>query len=86
GRGTGEFRPYLNAAAAQAYLEAAPLEPPQRGIIGTGESVSGELISVANIARANELFLLSITDSLETRINSYRLIEQAMEAISEDLV
>ncbi|MEM6555942.1 MAG: hypothetical protein AAF642_08715 [Pseudomonadota bacterium] len=43
-----------------------------------------ELISISQTARADELFLLSITDSLETRINSYRLIEQAMAAISED--
>ncbi|MEL7539306.1 MAG: MsnO8 family LLM class oxidoreductase [Pseudomonadota bacterium] len=84
GRGTGEFHPYLNAEAAKDFLESAPLEPPQRGIIGTGLSVARELISVANEARANELFLLSITDSLETRINSYRLIEQAMAAISAD--
>ncbi|MEM7329280.1 MAG: MsnO8 family LLM class oxidoreductase [Pseudomonadota bacterium] len=82
GRGTGEFRPYLSAAAAKDYLEKAPLEPPQRGIIGDGVSVAQELISVANEARAKELFLLSITDSLETRINSYRLIEQAMRALT----
>ncbi|MEM7460147.1 MAG: MsnO8 family LLM class oxidoreductase [Pseudomonadota bacterium] len=84
GRGTGQFRPYLSAEAAKDFLESAPLEPPQRGIIGTGLSVARELISVANEARANELFLLSITDSLATRINSYRLIEQAMAAISAD--
>ena len=84
GRGTGEFRPYLSAAEAKDYLATAPLTPPQRGIIGTGLSVAQDLITVANEARANELFLLSITDSLETRINSYRLIEQAMAAISAD--
>ena len=84
GRGTGEFRPYLDAATANEYLANAPLEPPQRGIIGTGLSVARELISVSRSARADELFLLSISDSLETRINSYRLIEQAMAAISED--
>lgn len=84
GRGTGEFRPYLSAAAAEDYLATAPLEPPQRGIIGTGPSVARELISVAKEAKADELFLLSITDSLETRVNSYRLIEQAMATISAE--
>lgn len=82
GRGTGEFRPYLGAAEAQDYLAKSAFEPPQRGIIGTGLSVARELIRTANDARANELFLLSITDSLESRLNSYRLIEQAMAAIT----
>lgn len=82
GRGGGEFRPYLSAQDAQALLESSPLEPPQRGIIGTGPTVARDLMQAANMARANELFILSITDSLETRINSYRLIEQAMNAIS----
>lgn len=82
GRGTGEFRPYLSAADAKDYLATAPLAPPERGIIGTGASVAERLRSTAAEARANELFLLSITDSLETRINSYRLIEQAMAEIS----
>ena len=84
GRGTGEFRPYLSAVEAKEYLAKAPLEPPQRGIIGSGISVARKLISAASEARANELFLLSITDSIETRIKSYRLIEQAMAAISVD--
>lgn len=84
GRGTGEFRPYLSADEAKNYLANAPLEPPQRGIIGSGASVARQLMSAASEARANELFLLSITDSVETRIKSYRLIEQAMAAISVD--
>lgn len=84
GRGTGEFRPYLSAAEAKDYLAHAPHEPPQRGIIGSGASVAQQLISAASDAQAHELFLLSITDSLETRINSYRLIEQAMAAINAD--
>ncbi len=84
GRGTGEFRPYLSAAEAKDYLAQAPLQPPQRGIIGSGISVARQLITAASEARANELFLLSITDSIETRIKSYRLIEQAMVAINVD--
>ena len=83
-RGAGEFRPYLSSEAAAAYLQQAPLEPLQRGIVGTGLSVARELLATAKETRAKEFFLLSITDSIETRINSYRLIEQAMAAISEE--
>jgi luciferase family oxidoreductase group 1 len=84
GRGAGEFRPYLSSAAAADYLEKAPLEPPQRGIIGTARSVAQKLMATAKETRAKEFFLLSITDSLETRIKSYRLIEHAMATINEE--
>lgn len=82
GRSTGKFSPYMNTEDALTYLEKAPLEPPQRGIVGTGPSVAQRLIETASTARANELFLLSITDSIETRIESYRLIEAAMARLS----
>lgn len=82
GRGTGQFRPYLDTEQAQAYLADAPLEPPQRGIVGTGDAVAAELVQTAKDARASEVFLLSITDSLETRIDSYRRIEAAMQRIN----
>ncbi len=85
GRGTGQFKPYLNADDARVFLEKAPLEAPERGIIGTGASVAKELLETAKDTRADELFLLSITDSLETRINSYRLIETAMASLGEGL-
>ena len=82
GRATGKFIPYLETDAALDALERAPLEPPQRGIIGTGETVGQRLIETAQETRASEFFLLSITDRLDTRINSYRLIEQAMTEIT----
>ncbi|GAB5453929.1 MAG: LLM class flavin-dependent oxidoreductase [Henriciella sp.] len=85
GRATGKFAPYLETNDALELLERAPLEPPQRGIIGTGETVAHRLLETARDARADEFFLLSITDSLETRIESYRLIEQAMSNISAGL-
>lgn len=85
GRATGKFAPYLETNDALELLERAPLEPPQRGIIGTGETVAQRLLETARDARADEFFLLSITDSLETRIESYRLIEQAMSNISAGL-
>lgn len=82
GRGTGQFHPYLSTEAALAYLADAPLEPPQRGIVGSGETVAAKLVQTAQSTRADEVFLLSITDSLETRIDSYRRIETAMRALS----
>lgn len=82
GRATGKFTPYLDTDAAVEALERAPLAPPQRGIIGTGETVAKRLLETAQDTNADEFFLLSITDSLKTRINSYRLIEQAMSSLS----
>ena len=82
GRATGKFRPSLDTDSALDALHRAPLEPPQRGIIGTGETVAQHLLQTAQDSHASEFFLLSITDNLETRINSYRLIEQAMSSIT----
>lgn len=84
-RGTGDFAPYLSTDDALAYLAQAPLEPPQRGIIGSGESVAKHLVETANEAGASEVFMLSITDHVDTRINSYRLIESAMAGLSEEM-
>ncbi|MHA7857662.1 MAG: MsnO8 family LLM class oxidoreductase [Henriciella sp.] len=82
GRATGKFTQYLDTDTALETLERAPLEPPQRGIIGTGETVAQRLMETAEQTRAREFFVLSITDSLETRIQSYRLIEQAMSKLT----
>ena len=84
-RGTGDFVPYLSTDEALAYLAQAPLEPPQRGIIGSGTSVAEQLIETANETGAREVFMLSITDHVETRINSYRLIESAMAGLSAEM-
>ena len=78
GRGTGQFNPCLSTAEAEQFLANAPLEPPQRGIVGSAISVAQQLTEATHAARANELFLLTITDHIETRIESYRLIEAAM--------
>lgn len=81
GRGAGQFNPYLSTEEALAYLAQAPLEPPQRGIVGSGVAVAQELVEIATDAHADELFLLSITDHVETRIESCRLIEEAMRSL-----
>ena len=86
GRGTGQFMPYLSTEAATEYLAQAPLEPPQRGIVGSGTSVAQQLIEATQVARADEVFMLSITNHIETRIESYRLIETAMAALNAETV
>ena len=83
-RGTGTFAPYLSAEDAAAYLAQAPLEAPERGIIGSAQSVAQRLSETAAECRADELFLLSITDQIETRINSYRQIETAIMALNAE--
>lgn len=76
-RGSGHFKPYLDAETAAAKLEAAPLIPPNRAIIGTGHSVAKRLYETATEAGAEELFVLSITESTQTRIRSYELMDAA---------
>lgn len=77
-RGSGAFHPYLSTEDALAYLAAAPLASPRRGIVGSATAVAQRLVSIAERAHADELFLLSITDHIGTRIESYRLIEAAI--------
>nr|WP_197501505.1 MsnO8 family LLM class oxidoreductase [Hyphomonas sp. Mor2] len=84
GRGAGQFHPYLSVEDAETALEAAPLIPPERGIIGSAPFVAKSLLETATHAQANELFLLTITDSLETRIRSYALIEAALAKLSAE--
>jgi len=84
GRQTGQFQPYLATDQALGALDQAPLLPPERGIIGSANAVAKSLLETAMDTRANELFLLTITDSLETRIRSYALIEAAMAEISAE--
>ncbi len=82
GRGTGQFNPYLSVEAAEQVLENAPLIPAERGIIGSANSVAQSLLNVATETGASEVFLLTITDRLDTRIESYRLIEQAVARLT----
>ncbi len=83
GRGAGHFNPYLSVDEAERVLDASPIIPPQRGIVGSAASVAQSLLEVTTETGASEVFLLTITDSLETRIESYRLIEQAVAQLSE---
>ena len=80
-RSAGQFSQYMSADKARDWLDKAPLIPPSRAIIGTGESVAQTLAKTAIDAHADELFLLSIADTTAARINSYRLIDAAMAAL-----
>lgn len=82
GRQTGQFHPYMSTEQAQIALDQAPLLPPERGMIGSAETVAKALQDTAADTRANELFLLTITDRLETRIRSYGLIESALAELN----
>jgi luciferase family oxidoreductase group 1 len=84
GRQTGQFHPYLSTEQALAALDQAPLLPPERGIIGAADTVARSLLETATDTGANELFLLTITDHVETRIRSYALIESALAALSAE--
>lgn len=76
-RGAGVFRPYLSADEAQAKLDAAPLEAPNRAVVGAAREVAERLQEKAALAGADELFILTITDSTESRIASYALLDEA---------
>lgn len=72
----------MSTEQAQIALDQAPLLPPERGMIGSAETVAKALQDTAADTRANELFLLTITDRLETRIRSYGLIESALAELN----
>ncbi|MEO0549259.1 MAG: MsnO8 family LLM class oxidoreductase [Pseudomonadota bacterium] len=76
-RTAGHFHPYQSADDAAVYLREAPLVQPSRAVIGEAGAVAQQLLAKAQEAEANELFILSITDGTASRIESYRLIDQA---------
>ncbi|MEM1087244.1 MAG: hypothetical protein AAGH90_05900, partial [Pseudomonadota bacterium] len=80
---TGQFRPYLDVEIAQNILHTLPqADMPERAIIGSANSVSDRLREKANEAGANELFILTITESLESRIASYALLDEAWRTVA----
>lgn len=82
-RPTQGFTPYLDRNAAQSVLDRLPTPPPPRGIIGSAEQVACGLMQVQADTGADEIFILSITDTLEDRIASYRRIEKALSATAD---
>ncbi|MDJ0920374.1 MAG: MsnO8 family LLM class oxidoreductase [Henriciella sp.] len=80
-RAAGHFLPYQSADAARQYLEEAPLTPPSRAVVGEASDVAKRLYTLAADAKADELFILSITETTASRIESYRLLDQAWSAL-----
>ena len=72
--------PFQNADAASKQLEEAPQDAVEatrsRAIIGSGKTVVTRLAATAKAANADELFILSVADTTEARLNSYRLIAE----------
>lgn len=76
------FTPYLDRVEAQRILDQSPSSPPTRGIVGSGEQVAHELQDLHVKTGADEFFILSIADTLTDRVDSYRRIETAMQALT----
>lgn len=77
-RQTGQFMPYLMAdEAAQALRSTGAISTQSHAIIGTAEEVADRLAQKAATANADELFVLTITESLASRIKSYALLDEA---------
>lgn len=78
--------PFQTASLAAEKLAAAPTEAVAatraRAIIGSGKTVARGLNMAAKAASADELFILSVADTTEARLNSYRLIWDAFQADS----
>lgn len=67
--------------AKQTLARAAPDARAQvegRAIVGTAQQVAARLTQAATAANADELFILSIADTAQARIESYRLIADAI--------
>ncbi|MEM1035829.1 MAG: MsnO8 family LLM class oxidoreductase [Pseudomonadota bacterium] len=78
GRLSGQFHPYQNADIAhRALLEAKIAGRSDQIIVGAGSDVAERLSHKANDASADELFILTITDSAESRIASYAYLDEA---------
>ncbi|MEL8055543.1 MAG: MsnO8 family LLM class oxidoreductase [Pseudomonadota bacterium] len=78
GRVTGQFHPYQNAAIAERTLSEAQVPDSTNQLtVGSGSDVADQLAGKAADADADELFILTITDSLESRIASYAYLDEA---------
>ena len=77
-RQTGQFTPYLMADEATLALRSVRSASTQsHAIIGAANDVADRLAHEAEAANANELFVLTITEALESRIASYALLDEA---------
>lgn len=79
---TGRGGPYPTVAEAEAYLysdyERAILEQTrERSIVGTPEQVKERLLALSAAYGVEELVVVTITESFETRLRSYELLAWA---------
>lgn len=76
--------PFQAVSAAQAILSKAPEDARAairaRAIIGDGAHVSDALKTAATKANADELFILSVAETIKARLRSYEIISQAFAA------
>ncbi|KCZ87135.1 MsnO8 family LLM class oxidoreductase [Hyphomonas johnsonii] len=81
-RAAGAFEPFPRMDTAAEQLATASPEAitaaSSHGMVGEADRVAGQLVSTAQAAAADEVFLLTITESLDARIRSYELIARAM--------
>ncbi|MEL6752683.1 MAG: hypothetical protein AAFO57_01555, partial [Pseudomonadota bacterium] len=86
-RATGRFAPFPGAELAEAILarvdESAVHGARNRAIVGAANHVAAEIAQRATHAQADEVFILTIAEHLETRVTSYRLLIRAMQALGE---
>ena len=83
-RASGATRPFLPEPDAIAALNAAPSDAAamvrQRAIVGTAPDVAMRLSEFAVQNSADELLILTICERVADRIQSYKLIAEAMNA------
>lgn len=79
--GGGPFPPAEEAARQVAAIDTAErLGIASRNISGAPDEVASRIMAVCESAGSDEVFVLTITEHINDRIKSYRLIEAAMAA------
>ena len=77
-------QPFQSVAEAQETLAKAPADQvaatQSRAIVGTADHVATELRRSAAEANADELFILTVAESTQARLQSYKIIADAMTA------
>lgn len=80
-RARGEFALFPSISVAEAQLasveEALLASLRQRATIGSGQQVGDKLNALSRQCGANEIFILTIAETLELRTRSYELIAEA---------
>lgn len=82
-RAAGKFVEFPTRDVAEAILRRVPADDVaaarSRAIVGSADEVAATLRLRAEESSADEIFILTIAERLETRAASYRLISEAMQ-------